>query len=94
MNEYAEKKIWVNVSIKKVEIFKSFDKAVKAYEKHSNCTMYEIDISEMYDSYSNRFIPIRTVKVSRADIYKRLYEMLKEVTDIKKSGKSKGKKGD
>jgi len=94
MSEYAEKKIWVNINRKRVEIFKSFDKAVKDYEKHSGCIMYEIDISEMYNNYPNRFIPFRIVKVSKSDIYKRLYEMLREATDIKKSSKSKGKKGD
>jgi len=84
MGEYVEKKIWVNINRKRVEIFKSFDKAVKDYEKHSGCTMYEIDISEMYNNYPNRFIPFRIVKVSKSDIYKRLYEMLKEGINTKK----------
>jgi len=95
MSEYAEKKIWVNICNKRILIFTDFDKAVKDYEKYGGYSgMYEVSFSVNHSYYGNDYIPVEISEIDKGSIYKRLYELLKEATDIKKSGKSKGKKGD
>lgn len=93
MDGHIEKKVWIRIGRERIDIFTSFDKALMNYEEYSTCSIYEVTISERYMTYANNYLPFKIVEVTKLDIYKRLYEILKEDISISKGKDNTGIKG-
>jgi len=93
MDGHIEKKVWICIGRERIDIFTSFDKALMNYEEYNSCNIYEVTISERYMTYANGYLPFKIVAVSKLDIYKRLYEILKEDISISKGKDNTGIKG-